>query len=89
MTEQQDNDKSILYRTSDIYFAAYLCAVDIPMETTEVDKNSSNRKIIFIFRIPSKKDLERLKAGFFGGSANVQAMKFVQAIRSLKSLCFV
>lgn len=89
MNEITEDGKSILYRTSDIYFAAYLCAVDIPMETTEIDKTSSNRKIVFIFRIPSKKDLERLKAGFFGGSANVQAMKFVQAIRSLKSLCFV
>jgi len=84
-----EDNKSILYRTSDIYFAAYLCSVDIPMETTEFDKNSTNKKVVFIFRIPGKKNLEHLKAGFFGGSATVQAMKFVQAIRSLKSLCFI
>jgi len=87
--KDKDDNKSTLYRTSDIYFAAYLCAIDLTMETTESEKNENGgKKVIFVFKVP-RKDLERLKAGFFGGSATVKVQRYVQAIRNLKSMCFV
>ncbi len=79
----------IFYKTSDIYFSAYLCALDVPLHTTESEKsnNAMNKKIIFIFKVPVK-DLSRLKASYFGGSGTVRALKMVQQLRSLKSMCF-
>jgi len=79
----------IFYKTSDIYFSAYLCALDVVLHTTESEKsnNAMNKKIIFIFKVPAK-DLARLKASYFGGSGTVKALKMVQQLRSLKSMCF-
>ena len=76
-----------LYRTSDLYFASYLCALDIPLATSESDANDS-RKVIFVFKMPGE-DLGRLKASYFGGTGTVHARKFVDSLRSLKSLTHV
>jgi len=84
-----EKEKFIMYRTSDIYFASFLCAIDIFLESTVNEKNEAGgKKVIFVFKVP-KKDLERLKAGFFGGTATVKVSRYVQAIRNLKSMCFV
>jgi len=84
-----DDNETMIYRTSDLYFSAYLCAVDISMTTTENDKNENGmKKIVFVFRVP-KKDFDRLKAQFFGGSGTVKVQKYVQSLKNLKSLCFV
>lgn len=77
-----------LYRTSDLYFAAYLCALDIGLETSEQDGSGDTRKIVFVFKLPVD-DLGRLKASYFGGTGTVKARKFVDSLRSLKSLCHV
>jgi hypothetical protein len=78
-----------LYRTSDIYFAAYLCSLDFPLEATENDKNpEGQRKVVFVFKMPDE-HIKRAKTGYFGGTATVKARKFVDNIRSLKSMCFV
>lgn len=77
-----------LYRTSDLYFASYLCALDIPLATSESEGNVDSHKVMFVFKIPQD-DLNRLKASYFGGSGTVHARKFVDSLRSLKSLCHV
>lgn len=83
-----DEKEFILYRTSDIYFSSYLCALDIPLKTTETQANEGGRdKVVFVFSVPQA-DLQRLKVSYFGGSGTVHAHKFVQQIRSLKSMCF-
>ena len=84
-----NDNECIFYRTSDIYFSAYLCALDVPLHTTESEKsdNAMNKKIIFIFKVPEK-ELPRLKASYFGGTGTVKALKMVQQLRSLKSMCF-
>ena len=74
------------YSSSDIYFAAYLCALDFPLKQTE--REGDKKKVVFVFDIP-KKDLNKIKTDFFGGSGTVKVQKFVQALRSLKSICFV
>lgn len=75
------------YRSSDIYFCAYICALGNQLKRTEVE-DENKKKVIFVFDIP-KKDLQGLKTSFFGGAGQVNAQKFVQALRSLKSICFI
>lgn len=80
------------YKTSDIYFAAYLKAVGVTLLRTEEDDRSNNpriKKLLFIFDVGSQEQLDEHKNGYFGGSGTVSAQLFVQSIRSLKSLCFI
>jgi hypothetical protein len=77
-----------LYRTSDIYFAAYLCALDFSLVTTETEKAiNGSKKIVFVFEMRDE-HLRSAKTQFFGGNGTVKARKFVDNIRSLKSMCF-
>jgi hypothetical protein len=82
-------DKKIaLYRTSDIYFSAYLMALDVPLKTTEKETGGDGgRKVVFVFVIPEG-EIGRLKAQYFGGSGTVRARRFVDNLRNLKSMCF-
>lgn len=81
--------KERIYRSSDIYFSAYLCSLDIPLVTTEVEKSPEGaKKVIFVFKVPDA-ELQRLKASYFGGTGTVKARRFVDNVRSLKSMCFV
>lgn len=78
-----------LYRTSDLYFASFLCSVDFPLKTTEIDKTADGKKkVVFVFAIPEI-DLSRVKAMYFGGSGTVKARVFVDHLRSLKSICYI
>lgn len=81
-----DSKKTILYRTSDLYWGAYLCALDIPLEASEPEGTGESRKVVFVFKLPQE-DLGRLKSSYFGGTGTVKARKFVDNLRSLKSLC--
>lgn len=89
MTDTVDDmGKSKLYRTSDIYFAAYLCSLDFPLQTTERDRSPDGKgKVVFVFKVPDC-DLGKVKSSYFGGSGTVKARKFVDNIRSLKQMCF-
>jgi hypothetical protein len=81
--------KTRLYRTSDIYFAAYLSSLDVSLTTTEAETMpDGGRKVVFVFKL-LEADLQRLKASYFGGNGTVKARRFVDNIRSLKSMCFV
>lgn len=86
--EVTTNDKQRLYRTSDIYFASYLCSLDMSLKTTEVEKTEGGKKVVFVFQMTDV-DLQRMKATYFGGTGTVKARRFVDNIRSLKSMCFV
>ncbi len=83
-----DACKTKLYRSSDIYFCSYLCSLDMSLKTTEVEKTDGGKKIVFVFQM-SDADLQRMKATYFGGTGTVKARRFVDNIRSLKSMCFV
>lgn len=76
------------YKSSDLYFCAFLCSMDIQLKYTEKEVNEKDTKIIFVFEI-SEAVLMRAKALYFGGSGTVVARKFVDNMRSLKSLCYV
>ena len=80
--------RRVLYRTSDIYFAAYLCSIELEMVTTEEESgNDGNRKLVFVFRVPNS-DIGRLKASYFGGYATVKVRAFVDNLRALKSMVY-
>lgn len=84
-----DEQKLKLYRSSDIYFSAFLCSLDITLTTTETERTPEGaKKVVFVFRLPDA-DLQKLKASYFGGTGTVKARRFVDNIRSLKSMCFV
>lgn len=77
-----------LYRTSDIYFASFLASLDFPLMTTEVGKTADGgKKVVFLFNVPEG-ELPKVKASYFGGNGTVKARKFVDNLRSLKSMCF-
>jgi hypothetical protein len=79
---------SKLYRTSDLYFGAFLASLDFPLKTTEQSSTTDGgRKIVFVFSIPEA-DLSKIKAMYFGGSGTVKARVFVDHLRSLKSMCY-
>ncbi len=89
MSEHKSLPNNKLYRTSDIYFSAYLCSLDFPLEATENEKNpEGHKKVVFVFKMTDD-HLRRAKTGYFGGTATVKARKFVDNIRSLKSMCFI
>lgn len=78
-----------LYRTSDIYWAAYLCSVDIELVTTEMEKGKDGgKKLVFVFRVPEV-DLGRIKASYFGGHATVRVRAFVDNLKALKSMVYI
>lgn len=87
-TNTPDVPRTKLYRTSDIYFSAYLCSLDMPFKTTEVENTDSGKKVVFVFQI-NEADLQRMKSTYFGGTGTVKARRFVDNVRSLKSMCFV
>lgn len=89
MSTNESGVKNVNYRTTDIYFSAYLCALDIPMVTSEViSENAKGKKLAWIFKMPEN-DIQHLKASFFGGTGKVYALKFCERLKSLKSMCYV
>lgn len=82
------NNKKKFYKTSDLYFSTFLLTLDIPLKHTEKEKNERETKVVFVFEI-SDAVLARSKALYFGGSGTVVARKFVDNMRSLKSLVYV
>jgi hypothetical protein len=71
------------FRTSDLYFAAYLQVAGVIMDRTDRD---SHGKVSFIFD-PSTSNIEELKNAWFGQTGRVPALPYANAIKSLKSIC--
>ena len=71
------------YKTSDLYFSAYLKAAGVRFVGTEKEGN----KVFFIFE---KTDMIRdLKREYFNRTARIPALSFVDEIRSMKSLTYM
>lgn len=71
------------FRTSDLYFAAYLQVAGVPMGRTE---RNGNGKVSFIFDITTS-NLSELKNAWFSQQGKIQALPYANAIKSLKSIC--
>ena len=71
------------YKTSDLYLAAFLRAKGEELEN--IEKNGP--KMTFVF----KKDHEELKdeiIKFYNAQGSIEPLKFIDAIRNMKSLTF-
>lgn len=82
-----NDKKKVLYRTSDIYFSAYLQSMGIDLIGTESEESYGKNKVKFVFNVPEG-DIQRLKTSFFAGTGTVKAMHFVNNLKALKSMCF-
>jgi hypothetical protein len=72
------------FRTSDLYFAAYLQTAGVEMKKTE--RGGENGKIYFVFDT-SIANIEELKVAWYNNTGKVPANPYSHAIKNLKSLC--
>jgi hypothetical protein len=72
------------FRTSDLYFAAYLQTAGVEMRRT--DRDTESGKIFFVFDT-SIANVEELKQGWFNNTAKVAANPYAFNIKTLKSVC--
>ena len=86
------DDRQGFYKTSDIYFAAYLCAVDVPLQASEWESvnrdDRKDRKLVWVFKV-QEGSIGKLRASFFSGNGTVKARKFADNLKSLKQMCYV
>lgn len=71
------------YRTSDLYYAAYLKVACVPYLGVVWDDTGGKRKAYFLFderQIP----MADLKSQYFQDRAKVRALSYAQAVRGLK-----
>ena len=81
-------DQNNSFKTSDLYFAAYLGEIGLVMVNTEEDSLPNNRKkVYFVYNVPAK-SWTKIKADFFSGKGKVSAKGYGDMMRSLKQLCF-
>ncbi len=71
------------FRTSDLYFAAYLQVAGVQMLRTE---KNGNGKVAFIFDTTIA-NIDELKAAWFNQTGKVPALPYANAVKSLKSVC--
>lgn len=69
------------FRTSDLYFAAYLSAAGLPF----IESAKSGTRTYFVFE--NRDDLRALKNAYFSGKGEVSALGLSNAIRTMKRLC--
>jgi len=80
---EMDISPEPLYKTSDLYFAAYLKTLGMELLKTERD----GRKVIFVFE--KKSSFKDLKREYFNRTSRVTALTFVDEIRTLKALTYM
>jgi hypothetical protein len=71
------------FRTSDLYFAAYLQVAGVSMVKSE---RNGNGKVSFIFDT-SVSNIAELKTAWFNQSGRIPALPYANAIKALKSVC--
>ena len=71
-----------MYRTSDLYFAAYLKVAGIPL----LDTSWEGRRMFFLFEDKGQDIMRELKREYFADKAKVSVMSYVQAIKLMKNL---
>ena len=71
------------FRTSDLYFAAYLQVAGMPLKETE---REAGGKVNFVFDT-SLGNIQELRTAWFNHTGRVAALPYANAIKSLKSIC--
>lgn len=71
------------YRTSDLYYAAYLKVAGVPF----LDAIRDDGRVFFMFNEDETSQAMRdLRQQFFNGKGKVSALEYKQAIQTFKSL---
>jgi hypothetical protein len=73
-----------MYRTSDLYFAAYLRVAEVPLKGVEREGN----RVFFLFEDPGGSTIRELKDQYFMDQAKVRALSYSQAVKAMKALIF-
>ena len=68
------------YRTTDLYYAAYLKVAGVPF----VETTREGDRVTFVFQIVE--GMRDLKNGFYNRTAKVSALSFTDEIRTMKTL---
>lgn len=71
------------FRTSDLYFAAYLQVAGVAMTRTE---KSGTGRVSFVFD-PTISNIEELKNAWFAQTGKVSGLQYANAVKALKSIC--
>ena len=71
-----------MYKTSDLYWSAFLRISGIPIKGTEKEY----QKVIFLFEDPGGNIIKDLKDEFFMDRAKVNALSYSQSLKALKAL---
>jgi hypothetical protein len=81
----ENNEKCFNVRTSDLYFAAYLQSMGCKISHIEKDGTKN------LFTFEDDQNRIDLKENYFNEDPKsaVPALRFANAIRSLKTLCYV
>lgn len=72
------------YRTSDLYYAAYLYVAGVPLRGTDRE----GKRVVFLFEDQGRGIMRGLKNEFFNDQAKVPALSYAQALKKLKGLLF-
>jgi uncharacterized protein YfiM (DUF2279 family) len=72
------------FKTSDLYYAAYLKAAGVEMKRT--DRDADSNRILFVFDT-SVSNLAELKEAWFNSTGKVVANTYAFHIKNLKSVC--
>lgn len=71
------------FKTSDLYFAAYLQVAGVPMLRSD---RAPTGKVTFVFDQEAS-NMAELKNAWFNNTGRVQALPYSNAIKALKSIC--
>ena len=69
-----------IYRTSDLYYAAYLKVAEVPFTGTERE----GQRVFFLFE--NSDALRELKDQYFNRTAKVSALTYADEIKAMKAL---
>lgn len=72
-----------LFKTHDLYFAAYLQVAGVLLARSE---RGPNGKVAFVFD-PGIGNIPELKDAYFNNTGKIQALPYANAIKSLKAVC--
>jgi len=75
-----DTPNNGVYRTSDLYYAAYLKVARVKLLKTEREKG----RVFFIFE--GTEGINELKQEFFNRTAKVPALTYADEIKAMKTL---
>lgn len=68
------------YRTSDLYYAAYLKLAGVPLEGVEKSKG----RVYFVFELSDA--IKDLKLQYFNRTSKVAALGYAEEIKNMKTL---